>query len=44
VSDLTLVKLESTPVDIAMSVNGEGGSVYSPRVLRLRGHSPIAIH
>ncbi len=36
-SDLTLVTLECTPVDIAMSVGGEGRRVYSPRVLRLRG-------
>ncbi len=30
---LTLVTLECTPVDIVMSVIGEGGEVYSPRVL-----------
>jgi len=35
VSDLTLVTLECTPVDIVMSVIGESGGVYSPRVLRL---------
>src|SRR5713101_3860057 len=33
---LTLVTLECTPVDIAMSVVEEGGAVYSPPVLRLR--------
>jgi hypothetical protein len=38
VSDLTLVTLECTPVDIATSVIGEGGSVYSPPVLRLGSH------
>ena len=32
---LTLVTLECTPVDIATSAIGEGGRVYSPRVLRL---------
>jgi hypothetical protein len=31
----TLVALECTPVDIAMSVIGEGGTVYSPAVLHL---------
>jgi hypothetical protein len=36
VSDLPLVTLECTPVDIATSLPGEGGGVYSPRVLRLR--------
>ena len=36
-SQPTLVTLECTPVDIVMSVNGEGGGVYSPAVLRLRG-------
>jgi len=30
VSDLTLVTLECTPVDIVKSVLGEGGGVYSP--------------
>ena len=34
-TDLTLVTLKCTPVDIAMSVIGEGGAGYSPRVLRL---------
>jgi hypothetical protein len=34
VSDLTLVTLECTPVDIEMSVTNRGGWVYSPRVLR----------
>lgn len=35
---LTLVTLECTPVDIAMSVVEQGGLVYSPAVLRLRAH------
>ena len=35
---LTLVTLECTPVDIAMSVIGRGRGVYSPRVLRPGGH------
>jgi len=30
---LTLVTLECTPVDIAMSVNPRGAGVYSPSVL-----------
>jgi hypothetical protein len=34
--DLTLVTLECTPVDIAMSVVEPGSAVYSPAVLRLR--------
>jgi hypothetical protein len=33
---MTLVTLECTPVDIATSVIGEGGWVYTPAVLRLR--------
>jgi hypothetical protein len=33
---LTLVTLECTPVDIAMSVSAKGGAVYSPSVLRPR--------
>ncbi len=37
VPSATLVTLECTPVDIAMSVIGEAGGVYSPRVLRLWG-------
>ena len=32
---LTLVTLECTPVDIAMSVNPRSAGVYSPAVLRL---------
>jgi len=32
---LTLVTLECTPFDIAMSVNRRGAGVYSPAVLRL---------
>lgn len=36
---LTWVTLEYTPVDIASSVIGEGGRVYSPRVLRPWGQS-----
>jgi hypothetical protein len=45
VSDLTLVTLECTPVDIAMSVIGEGGGVYSARVLRLgsQGHVRVSL-
>ena len=35
VSDLTLVTLECTPVDIAMSVFEQDGAVYSPAVLIL---------
>lgn len=35
---MTLVTLECTHVDIAMSVSAAGGAVYSPQVLRLRGH------
>lgn len=35
----TLVTLECTPVDIAVSVNREGAGVYSPAVLH-----PWAIH
>jgi hypothetical protein len=35
VTDLTLVTLERTLVDIEMSVIGEGGGVYSPAVLGL---------
>jgi hypothetical protein len=34
---LTLVTIECTPVDIAMSVAKKGGAVYSPAVLRLWG-------
>ena len=45
-SDLTLVTLECTAVDIAMSVVERGDVVYSPRVLVLRSqrrfHSPAA--
>jgi hypothetical protein len=33
---LTLVTLECTPADIAMSVNRVNATVYSPAVLRLR--------
>jgi hypothetical protein len=39
VSGLTLVTLESTPVDIAMGVSGEGDPVDSPAGLRPRNHS-----
>ena len=41
---LTLVTLECTPVDIAMSVVEQGGAVYSPAVLHLgtRLRSPIS--
>lgn len=35
---MTLVTLDCTPFDIAMSVSGEGDPVYSPAVLRPRGH------
>jgi len=35
VSDLTLVTLECTPVDIAMSVGETGARVYPPAVLSL---------
>jgi hypothetical protein len=35
----TLVTLDCTPVDIAMSVIGEGGGVYSPAVLHLQASS-----
>jgi hypothetical protein len=38
---LTLVTLECTPVDIAMSVTAAKGAVYSPRVLRLGGHGAV---
>ena len=41
---LTLVTLECTPVDIAMSVNGEGDAVYSPRVLRLGDQALGSLH
>jgi hypothetical protein len=37
---MTLVTLNCTHVDIAMSVSAAGGAVYSPPVLRLRGHVP----
>jgi hypothetical protein len=40
---LTLVTLECTPVDIAMSVIGEAGGVYSPRVLRLWGQGHVRV-
>ena len=35
---VTLVTLECTPVDIAMSVVEKGGEVYSPAVLRPKDH------
>ena len=38
---LTLVTLACTPFDIATSVIGEGGGVYSPRVLRLRSQAQV---
>jgi len=42
---MTLVTLECTPVDIPMSVIGEGGGVYSARVLRLgsQGHVRVSL-
>ena len=43
VPHLTLVTLECSPVDIMRSVIGEGGRVYSPRVLRLRSQSSTPI-
>ena len=36
---MTLVTLDCTPFDIAMSVSEAGGVVYSPSVLRLRGQT-----
>jgi hypothetical protein len=39
----TLVTLECTPVDIATSVIGEGGGVYSPRVLGLRSQGHVRV-
>ena len=38
---LTPVTLACTPFDIATSVPGEGGGVYSPRVLRLRSQAQV---
>ncbi len=35
---MTLVTLDCTHVDIAMSVSVRGDAGYSPAVLRLRGH------
>jgi hypothetical protein len=39
----TLVTLECTPVDIAKSVIGDGGGVYSPRLLRLRSQGHVRV-
>jgi hypothetical protein len=39
----TLVTLECTLVDIAISVIGEGGGVYWPRVLRLRSQGHVRV-
>jgi hypothetical protein len=36
---MTLVTLDCRPFDIAISVSGGGGAVYSPAVLLLRTHS-----
>ena len=40
---LTLVTLECTPVDIAMSVSEAGDAVYSPVVLRLGDHPSLGL-
>jgi len=41
---LTLVTLECTPVDIAMSVGEQGVAVYSPLVLRPRHNGCVSGH